>query len=44
MANTFQGKFPTMDIGADGFVGIAPVAHYPLNPYGLYDMSGNVWQ
>jgi sulfatase modifying factor 1 len=46
MANTYQGKFPVkgMDKGEDGFVGIAPAAHYPANGYGLYDMAGNVWQ
>ncbi len=44
MANTFQGQFPTKDTGADGFVGLAPVAQYAPNQYGLYDMAGNVWQ
>jgi len=46
MANTYQGTFPMKgsDKGDDGFVGIAPVAHYPPNGYGLYDMAGNVWQ
>jgi formylglycine-generating enzyme len=44
MANTFQGGFPDSDTGEDGFVGIAPVAQYPPNGYGLYDMAGNVWQ
>ena len=44
MANTFQGVFPVKDTGADGFAGIAPVAQFPANAYGLYDMSGNVWQ
>jgi formylglycine-generating enzyme required for sulfatase activity len=44
MANTHQGHFPNQDTGSDGFVGIAPVAQYPPNGYGLYDMAGNVWQ
>ena len=44
MANTHQGHFPDHDTGADGHVGIAAVAQYPPNGYGLYDMAGNVWQ
>jgi formylglycine-generating enzyme len=44
MANTFQGHFPNKDTGADGYVGLSPVAHYAPNGYGLYDMAGNVWQ
>ena len=44
MANTFQGKFPLKDTGEDGFVGVAPVAKFPPNGYGLFDMAGNVWE
>lgn len=44
MANTFQGKFPNNDEGKDGFKGIAPVKKYDKNNYGLYDMTGNVWE
>jgi sulfatase modifying factor 1 len=44
MANTFQGHFPMHDTGEDAHIGIAPVAQYPANGYGVYDMAGNVWQ
>jgi formylglycine-generating enzyme required for sulfatase activity len=44
MANTHQGSFPLTDAGTDGYAGIAPVAQFPPNDYGLYDMAGNVWQ
>jgi sulfatase modifying factor 1 len=44
MANTHQGHFPDTDSGEDGYRGIAPVAQFPANGYGLYDMAGNVWQ
>jgi sulfatase modifying factor 1 len=44
MANTHQGHFPDTDTGTDGYVGLAPVAMFPPNGYGLYDMAGNVWQ
>ena len=44
MANTHEGHFPDKDTGEDGYVGIAPVAQFPANGYGLYDMAGNVWQ
>jgi formylglycine-generating enzyme required for sulfatase activity len=45
-ANTYQGQFPIRDgdLGTDGFKGIAPVAQYPANAYGLFDMVGNVWE
>jgi formylglycine-generating enzyme len=43
-ANTFQGHFPDHNTSEDGYTGIAPVASFEPNGYGLYDMSGNVWQ
>ena len=44
MANTFQGHFPDHDGGDDGYVGLSPVASFPANGYGLYDMAGDVWE
>jgi len=44
MANSHQGHFPDVDSGADAFVGIAAVAQFPANGYGLYDVGGNVWE
>jgi formylglycine-generating enzyme required for sulfatase activity len=44
MANIFQGHFPDVNSAKDGFEGTAPVCSFPVNGYGLCDMSGNVWQ
>ena len=45
-ANIYQGKFPVQggDAGEDGFRGIAPVAQFRPNGYGLFDVGGNVWE
>ena len=43
-ANIWEGVFPVVDTGADGFAGIAPVGCYPANDFGVYDMVGNVWE
>jgi formylglycine-generating enzyme required for sulfatase activity len=42
--NTWQGDFPKVDSGQDGYSGLAPVAQFAPNGYGLYDMAGNVWE
>ncbi|MFL0647208.1 formylglycine-generating enzyme family protein [Cylindrospermopsis raciborskii UAM/DH-BiRr] len=43
-ANTWQGVFPFFNTKADGYVDVAPVGSFPANGYGLYDMTGNVWE
>jgi len=42
--NIWQGNFPTIDRGEDGFRGTAPVRTYKPNGFGLYQMTGNVWE
>jgi sulfatase modifying factor 1 len=44
MANSHQGHFPDSDTGDDHYKGLAPVAQFPPNGYGLYDVAGNVWE
>ena len=43
-ANFWQGPFPYQNEIEDGYEGTAPVMSFPPNGYGLYDMSGNVWE
>lgn len=43
-ANIWQGNFPFQHNHRDAFAGAAPVQSFPPNGYGLYDMSGNVWE
>jgi formylglycine-generating enzyme len=43
-ANYWQGEFPWRNSLEDGFEGTSPVAAFPPNGFGLYDMIGNVWE
>lgn len=42
--NTWQGEFPTKNTLADGYYSTSPVTAFEPNAYGLYDMTGNVWE
>jgi sulfatase modifying factor 1 len=43
-ANIWEGSFPYKNTLKDHFYGLAPVASFAANGYGLYDMAGNVWE
>jgi formylglycine-generating enzyme len=42
--NVFQGHFPDQNTAADGYLATAPVDAYEPNGYGLYNVTGNVWE
>jgi formylglycine-generating enzyme required for sulfatase activity len=44
LANTWQGEFPWQNLEHDGFEGVAPVRSFPPNGYGLFEVTGNVWE
>ena len=44
MANWWQGQFPWQNTLDDGYERTSPVAAFPPNGYGLYDVCGNVWE
>lgn len=43
-ANIWQGQFPISNTAEDGYAGTAPVDSFPANGYGLFDMTGDVWE
>jgi formylglycine-generating enzyme required for sulfatase activity len=44
MHNIWQGDFPYENTVEDGYRGTAPAGSFPSNGFGLYEMSGNVWE
>ncbi len=42
--NVWQGTFPEKNRAADGYAGTAPATAYAPNEFGLYNMTGNVWE
>jgi formylglycine-generating enzyme required for sulfatase activity len=42
--NIWQGKFPALNTGRDGYLATAPAMSFQPNGYGLYNMCGNVWE
>jgi sulfatase modifying factor 1 len=44
LCNIWQGEFPRIDTAEDGFAGPCPVDSFPPNLFGLYSITGNVWE
>ena len=42
--NIWQGNFPDFNSLEDGFMGTAPAKSFKPNEFGLYNVSGNVWE
>ncbi len=42
--NVWQGRFPAVNTLEDGYLGTAPASAFPPNGYGLYNVTGNVWE
>ena len=44
MCNIWQGRFPDVDLGEDGFTGVAPADSFEPNGFGLFNAVGNTWE
>jgi sulfatase modifying factor 1 len=44
LCNIWQGTFPLHNSLDDGYLGTAPVDAFAPNGFGLYNVSGNVWE
>ena len=44
MTNIWQGEWPHKNLNQDGHEKTSPVMSFEPNKYGLYEMSGNVWE
>ncbi len=44
LSNIWQGRFPEHNTGDDGYAAAAPARSFAPNGYGLYNMTGNVWE
>jgi formylglycine-generating enzyme required for sulfatase activity len=42
--NIWQGRFPDYNSMDDGYLGTAPAKSFKPNDFGLYNVSGNVWE
>lgn len=42
--NIWQGEFPRSNTVEDGYAGTAPAKSFRANGFGLFNMTGNVWE